>query len=70
MNTTEKVANTISGWYDNYASTYDFDAAIQFEDFSLEEMKEVDVEKVWELVSPKLKQLVSDYVLSGIEDKQ
>ncbi len=69
MNSTEKVAEVISDWFSEYASIFAFDGEKEFEDFDLEQMKEVNVNKLWELVSPKLKELVVDYVECAIEDK-
>lgn len=68
MNTTESIAEVIKTWFEEYASVYEFDGRKEFEDFSLEDMKSVDVEKLWESVAPTLKTLVADYIESQIEE--
>lgn len=67
---TENVAKSIWSWFDNYASSYEFDSRIQFEDISLDDLKKVDTEKMWEILAPKLKELVSSYVEGEIEDRE
>jgi len=70
VNKNNEVANNIAAWFENYASSYEFDTRIQFEDFSLEDMKSCDLETVWSIVGPKVKELVGDYLQSGIEDHE
>jgi len=71
MNTqTKNIAENIIDWFDNYASAYEFDSRIQFEDISLEDLKKVDIELAWELIAPKLKDLVKSYVEGEIEDRE
>jgi hypothetical protein len=67
-NKNNEVANEIVGWFENYASVYEFDTRIQFEAFSLEDMKSCDLETVWSIVGPKVKELVGQYLEAGIED--
>lgn len=67
---TENVAENIWSWFDNYASLYEFDSTVQFEDFSLEDLKKVDADKMWEILAPKLKELVVSYVEGEIEDRE
>jgi hypothetical protein len=67
-NKNNEVANEIIGWFENYASVYEFDTRIQFESFSLEDMKSCDLETVWAMVGPKVKELVGSYLEGGIED--
>lgn len=68
MNTTENVAEVIKTWFEEYASVYEFDGRKEFEDFSLEDMKSVDVEQLWDSVAPTLKKLVAEYVEAQIEE--
>ena len=68
MNKNNEVAGGIVGWFENYASAYEFDTRIQFESFSLEDMKSCDIETVWAIVGPKVKELVESYLEGGIED--
>jgi hypothetical protein len=68
VNKNNEVANEIIGWFENYASVYEFDTRIQFESFSLEDMKSCDLETVWAMVGPKVKELVGSYLEGGIED--
>lgn len=71
MNTqTKNIAENIVDWFENYASVYEFDSRIQFEDISLEDLKKVNIEQAWELIAPKLKDLVKDYVECEIEDRE
>jgi hypothetical protein len=70
VNKNNEVAGEIVGWFENYASSYEFDTRIQFEDFSLEDMKSCDLETVWSIVGPKVKELVGDYLESAIEDHE
>jgi hypothetical protein len=61
MDSTEKkVAEELSALFYNYASSYDFDYGYHdsFTDFSLDEMKKLDIDKFWGFMSPKLKELV------------
>ena len=67
-NKNSEVANEIVEWFENYASVYEFDTRIQFEDFSLEDIKSCDLESVWAIVGPKVKELVGQYLEGGIED--
>ena len=67
-NKNNEVANEIVGWFENYASVYEFDTRIQFESFSLKDMKSCDLETVWAMVGPKVKELVASYLEGGIED--
>lgn len=71
MNTqTKNIAENIVDWFENYASVYEFDSRIQFEDISLEDLKKVNIEQAWELIAPKLKDLVKNYVECEIEDRE
>lgn len=71
MNTqTKMVAKSIVDWFDNYASVYEFDSSIQFEDFSIKDLKSVDRDQMWEIIAPKLKELVVDYVDCEIQDRE
>lgn len=67
-NKNAEVANEIIEWFENYASVYEFDTRIQFEEFSKEDLESCDVETVWSLVLPKVKALVALYLEAGIED--
>jgi len=67
-NKNTEVANEIIAWFENYASVYEFDTRIQFEDFTKEDLESCDVETVWSLVLPKVKALVALYLEAGIED--
>jgi hypothetical protein len=67
-NKNTEVANEIIEWFENYASVYEFDTRIQFEEFSKEDLESCDVETVWSLVLPKVKALVALYLEAGIED--
>ena len=68
VNKNNEVAGNIVGWFENYASVYEFDTRIQFEDFSLEDMKSCDLETVWAIVGPKVKELVESYLQAQIEE--
>jgi len=68
VNKNNEVAGEIVGWFENYASVYEFDTRIQFEDFSLEDMKSCDLETVWSIVGPKVKELVENYLQAQIEE--
>jgi hypothetical protein len=68
MNKNNAVAAEIVEWFENYASVYEFDTRIQFEKFSLEDMNSCDLETVWSIVGPKVKELVGQYLEAGIED--
>jgi hypothetical protein len=68
VNKNNEVAGEIVGWFENYASVYEFDTRIQFEDFSLEDMKSCDLETVWAIVGPKVKELVESYLQAQIEE--
>ena len=71
MNTqTKNLAENIWSWFDNYASVYEFDSGVQFEEISLEDLKKVNTEKMWEILAPKLKELVKDYVDCEIQDRE
>lgn len=71
MNTqTKKVAESIADWFDNYASVYEFDSGVQFEDFSIKDLKSVNKNDLWEIIAPKLKELVIDYVDCEIQDRE
>jgi hypothetical protein len=67
-NKNTEVANEIIEWFENYASVYEFDTRIQFEEFTKEDLESCDVETVWSLVLPKVKALVALYLEAGIED--
>mgnify|MGYP000494990041 CR=1 FL=1 len=67
-NKNNEVANEIVEWFENYASVYEFDTRIQFEDFTKEDLESCDVETVWSLFLPKVKALVALYLEAGIED--
>ena len=68
VNKNNEVAGEIVGWFENYASVYEFDTRIQFEDFSLEDMKSCDLETVCAIVGPKVKELVESYLQAQIEE--
>jgi hypothetical protein len=68
VNKNNEVAGEIVGWFENYASVYEFDTRIQFEDFSLEDMKSCDLETVWSIVGPMVKELVESYLQAQIEE--
>ena len=71
MNTqTKNLAENIWSWFDNYASIFEFDSATQFEDFSIKDLKNVDRDQLWEILAPKLKELVTDYVDCEIQDRE
>jgi len=67
---TKNIAENIVDWFENYASVYEFDSRLQFEDISLEDLKKVDIEQAWELIAPSLKELVKGYVEGEIEDRE
>jgi hypothetical protein len=70
MNKNNEVANNIAAWFENYASVYEFDTRIQFEDFSKEDLESCDLETIWSIVGPKVKELVAIYLEGGIEDHE
>jgi hypothetical protein len=68
MNKSEKVAEVISEWFQEYASVFEFDGRIEFDGLSLEDMKSVDVDAVWAKVAPVVQKLVKDYIEAQIEE--
>jgi hypothetical protein len=70
MNKNSEVANEIAAWFENYASVYEFDTRIQFEDFSKADLESCDIETVWAIVGPVVKELVANYLEGGIEDHE
>ena len=63
----KNIADIVWSWYDNYASVYEFDTDIQFQDTDIKEVKAANVDEVWAILEPKIKKLVSGYITGHIE---
>ena len=70
MSKNNEVANEIVAWFENYASVYEFDTRVQFEDFSKADLESCDIETVWAIVGPAVKELVAGYLEGAIEDHE
>lgn len=59
----EKIARPIVSWFKEYASAYKFEPDLQFSNkLDDDAFKNLDLDKLWDLVSPHLKDLIKDYL--------
>jgi hypothetical protein len=68
----KNVAEVLKGIITEYASPYEFNeyiynAFVRDSEATIEELRGADVEEVWELVSPALKDLVTRYIAVATE---
>lgn len=63
----EKISIPILGWFYNHATGYEFESELQFKGvLSDDKFKSLDLDKLWEIVGPHLKDLIKEY-LEGYE---
>lgn len=63
----EKIALAIRYWFSENASAYHFASNYEFQgELNDDEFKNLDLDKIWDLVAPDLKNYVKDY-LEGYE---
>jgi hypothetical protein len=66
----KNIAEIVWAWYENYASGYEFDTDMQFQETDIKEVKAANVDEVWAILEPKLKELVSSYITGHIENNE
>lgn len=61
----EKISIPILVWLRDNAGDYNFESNLQFKGIlSDDEFKNLDLDKLWDLVAPNLKDLIKDYLWS------
>jgi uncharacterized protein (DUF2164 family) len=73
MMASKKIAEVLKGIITEYASPYEmnehlYNAFVRDSEATLEELRQADVEEVWELVSPVLKDLIARYIVAATEN--
>ena len=59
----EKISVPILVWFRDNAGDYNFESNLQFDEIlSDDEFKNLDLDKLWDLVAPNLKDLIKDYL--------
>ena len=59
----EIIARPIVSWFEEYASAYNFEPNGQFfRELDDDKFKNLDLDKLWELVGPHLKDLIKEYL--------
>lgn len=59
----EKISVPILVWFRDNAGEYNFESNLQFDEIlSDDEFKNLDLDKLWDLVAPNLKDLIKDYL--------
>ena len=59
----EIIARPIVSWFEKHASYYEFNSNEEFnEKLDDDEFKNLDLDKLWEIVGPYLKDLIKDYL--------
>ncbi len=59
----EIIARPIVEWFEEYASAYKFEPDLQFSgELDDDKFKKINLDKLWDLVSPHLKDLVKNYL--------
>ena len=59
----EKISIPILVWFRDNAGDYNFESNLQFDEIlSDDEFKNLDLDKLWDLVAPNLKDLIKDYL--------